>query len=405
MASNKDEDSPDTFQKQERLEETRDLAGLRPGITENLGLLANPAKSVVARYERLYQLPPEVLQQRFLVAQNRLTRLDSSNPRHKVQVHRIEADIALYQRVARERGIPLDVRDEMELLDKALHQVKGAEKAGCAVAADSASWRRLREDFESLPSGEYSFRWFSRLPMSLSGVRISSHWSFCRPTDPSLRARLGAIILKAAKARGYDSEEAWLDELRRSSFVNFKISESARDRLPDGTYVEYESGILQDAVKHSITLCHILEAGITESSSQPSSDGSRGCVPKADQIGATEPRGDESTRARTGQAVTDPTKSSGKGRKRGPRPDHEGAARVAEIVARVAPDGEWRPKLNDVCEALDEANILSPKRWRGGERKYRSWASCADQEPQLAIKAIEYRLENRSKRTTPETFS
>jgi hypothetical protein len=52
-----------------------------------------------------------------------------------------------------------------------------------------------------------------------------------------------------------------------------------------------------------------------------------------------------------------------KRRKTGPKPDLDTAARVAEIVACVAPDGDWRSKFNDICEALHDQNIPFPKRW------------------------------------------
>jgi hypothetical protein len=92
-------------------------------------------------------------------------------------------------------------------------------------------------------------------------IQLPSQWTWFHPTDASLRTRASAIFLKAAKARGYDTEDQWLDELRHADFVRFRLSGSGRDRLPDGTSVEYESGVLKDAVKHSITLCHQLEAG------------------------------------------------------------------------------------------------------------------------------------------------
>jgi hypothetical protein len=56
---------------------------------------------------------------------------------------------------------------------------------------------------------------------------------------------------------------------------------------------------------------------------------------------------------RTGAGFAQPgSETSTKGRKRGPKPDDKTALRVAEIVAREAPDGDWRSKLDAVCEAL-----------------------------------------------------
>ncbi len=132
-----------------------------------------------------------------------------------------------------------------------------------------------------------------------------------------------------------------------------------------------------------------------------------GGFPETKQAGAVEPSMDESTRTGAGPAVNGmaPAESDGKGRKRGPKPDHEAASRVAEIVARVAPDGDWRPKLDDICEALDEAQIPSPPRWRKRDRSCDGWA--AYDERANAVKAIEYRLEiaKKLKKTTPETLS
>jgi len=97
--------------------------------------------------------------------------------------------------------------------------------------------------------------------------------------------------------------------------------------------------------------------------------------------------------------------SKDQGRKRGPKPDYETAARVAEVVAHVAPDGDWRGKLDDVCEALDEKNIACPKTWRRKDRTCRRWSDYPERSH--AVKAIQYRLAlaKQRKNTTPETFS
>ena len=127
---------------------------------------------------------------------------------------------------------------------------------------DSAVWSRIRGDFEGLPANEWSLIWSSCPPVWLAApVQLPSQWTWFHPTDRNLRARASAMFLKAAKARGYDSEDQWLDELRYAEFVTFQLSASSRDKLADGTFIESESGILKDAVAHSITLCHQLEAG------------------------------------------------------------------------------------------------------------------------------------------------
>jgi hypothetical protein len=86
---------------------------------------------------------------------------------------------------------------------------------------------------------------------------------------------------------------------------------------------------------------------------------------------------------------THPTPEEGANglRKRGPKPDHETARRIAEIVA---PYGDWRLKLDDVCESLDQAQIPFPRRWRK-DKSCRGWKDYTERAN--AVKAIEYRLE------------
>jgi hypothetical protein len=71
---------------------------------------------------------------------------------------------------------------------------------------------------------------------------------------------------------------------------------------------------------------------------------------------------------------------------RGPQPDIVNYLRVAEIVARIAPNGVWRPKLDELCEALDRESISFPTTWKGCA----GWADYDDKSK--AVKAIEYRL-------------
>jgi hypothetical protein len=125
-------------------------------------------------------------------------------------------------------------------------------------------------------------------------------------------------------------------------------------------------------------------------------DGLPHATPGENELPGSERAGAESMRPAT--------KMTAKGRKRGPKTDHETASRVAEIVARVAPDGDWRSKFDDVCEALDDAEIPCPKRWRK-DRTCRAW--CDQPERAICVKAIEYRLKlaKQRKKSAPETLS
>src|ERR1051326_1033845 len=93
-----------------------------------------------------------------------------------------------------------------------------------------------------------------------------------------------------------------------------------------------------------------------------------------------------------------------RGRKRGPKSDYENASRAAEIVGRLAPDGDWRPTLADIREALDNEMVPIPKTWRR-KRQCQNWDDCVERA--IIIKAIEYRLRIAKDRTKPstETFS
>jgi len=143
-----------------------------------------------------------------------------------------------------------------------------------------------------------------------------------------------------------------------------------------------------------------------------------GAFSKTDQGGAMGPSGDKSNAGGAGPAVN-AGKSEGKGRKRGPKPDHKSAVRVAEIVtrvARVAPDADWRSKLDDVGYALDHGVCAAPDPEvcdisdhekiplpRGWSRKQNTWLNPPDRA--TMVKAIEYRLEIALKKPITETLS
>ncbi len=415
---------------------------------------------------------------------------------------------------------------------------------------DGGVWRSIRGDFESLPADEWSLIWSSRPPVWIAApIQLPSQWTWFHPMDKSLRARASAIFAKAAKARGYDDEDDWLDEIRHADFVRFQLSASVTDKMPDGTFVECRSGVLKRVVDHSITLCHQLEAGcapkpiigrltkaakarISQSTASFMKEfgpkleqehhkvgtiwdtelirevvvhqfnfAARECMSLFDSVddfeaelrtgianfvrhglseiewlagsaevamgfsflslnadpwaGIPEPERASVWRvgAITGEAladaainliseakaragggslsekcgVTEPSadehctesvstangeKANRQAQKRGPKADYQYAARLAEIVARVAPNGDWRSRLDEICDALDAARddegercIPCPKMWRKRDKACKLWSDQLDR-PKL-IKVIEYRLEtaNQRKKAVPETFS
>lgn len=82
--------------------------------------------------------------------------------------------------------------------------------------------------------------------------------------------------------------------------------------------------------------------------------------------------------------------AKGQKQKRGPKPDHEAARRVAEVVARLAPDGDWCSKVDDICDEFDEKGIPSPRKWKTETPSCRNWVGQLDR--QKVIKVIKYRL-------------
>ena len=94
-----------------------------------------------------------------------------------------------------------------------------------------------------------------------------------------------------------------------------------------------------------------------------------------------------------------PPKADGKGGKRGPNTDYETAARVAEIVDRIASRTTWRQHLDDMCDELDEKTVRCPKTWKA--KGYRNWSTCGDRH--LVIEAIRHHLE-RAKEKLTETI-
>jgi hypothetical protein len=84
--------------------------------------------------------------------------------------------------------------------------------------------------------------------------------------------------------------------------------------------------------------------------------------------------------------------SNGAARKKpGPKAKYEAAMRLSGIVDQVAPEGDWRSKWEDICEALDNAEIPSPGTWlKNPNRKYPRWSDC--RERNLVLKTIQNRL-------------
>ncbi len=236
------------------------------------------------------------------------------------------------------------------------------ERSGGNKSAKSTFWRLRREEFEALPPGEYSLIWSSHPPKSLDGQLLPSQWSWLRFSDGSLRARVSATALKCAKALGRDSEDGWFDELREADFVEFKLTGRALEKQPDGSMVDSEFGSLEDIVKHSITLCHVLEAEahgrVSESKVTVAESALNGASKKA-FASADEMHGEENHSARAeaeagetaGDGHADPNRDDSVARERADlitaykvRGRQQGIRISDEMIAMAANPGKWNER-------------------------------------------------------------
>jgi hypothetical protein len=80
--------------------------------------------------------------------------------------------------------------------------------------------------------------------------------------------------------------------------------------------------------------------------------------------------------------------------KPGPKRNLDVAHNVLAVIERFAAKNEWKSKLEEVCDALDEANIPRPTTWPKRNPPIRTWSDAFSTEADLAKKAISYRLKN-----------
>jgi hypothetical protein len=277
--------------------------------------------------------------------------------------------------------------------------------------ADAAFWKEREREFREHGTGDdrlLGATWYS------SGGDWKFYGAPGRSPAPDLIDAFKSLARLAAKGIGSqrttDSWIDWLDLLRCSKDEDtgkllFAITQpclsvtsegepdrtaAAGETIPEGGMIEFirtEDGwvdrrmfwagstvIIESVFEKSAQQCLRLRSLATPDSLVPTKDSKR------------------SSFALKMEKAQESQKGSAEGsrRKRGPTSDLESAKRVAEVVTQVAPDGNWRPKWEAVCEALDAADIASPKKWSTMQTPYKCWADCV--EKPLAVKAIEYRL-------------
>jgi hypothetical protein len=198
-------------------------------------------------------------------------------------------------------------------------------------------------------------------------------------------------------------------KIRRVVVQNWKTA--ARERLRKTVYRNTGDGVWRRAVEESMNAADfgVMETEYGEYGLQnflrPRPELLRHILRERQLYWEAQAQGKDLATGENRQPAEPPpaTELATRSRKRGPKPDYETAARVAEIVARSAPDGDWRLKLDEVLMALDDENILPPKTWQL-RYDFRNWyAAAADGTARgrhLVIEAIKHHLENAKKKPT-----
>jgi hypothetical protein len=204
----------------------------------------------------------------------------------------------------------------------------------------------------------------------------------------------------------------WLEALRRES-LNFSYGRETIESDSEGNErARHLSGTIQRLGEASANYCAVLEsrALAAERRAQQQAD-----EQQADEQGADEQGADEQGAApeempeSTGRAADEASPANAEAtativterRKRGPTRDFETALKVDGVITRLAPDGNWRARLEDICEGLDEAQVRRPKPWK--RKGHSTWFDCVISERPLVIKAIEHHL--KLAQQSKETFS
>lgn len=273
-----------------------------------------------------------------------------------------------------------------------------------AVCPAMDLWKRFHNDFKALMEEEdrivrqRELRDRFHVDVIYEESEEFGSWSFSSSATESLQARFELLAAEAGIALGSPSGTSphvyWLHRL----FVDLRANNSQHIRI----YNE-GGGIIERLFEASATYCARLNRQSLENAvSVRERSETRNEV--ATKVAANRGDGAELSEA---ESRTPPQRGADRAEpgtppspKRGPKPDYETAGRVAEIVARVAGEDQWRSKLDDICLELDESTIPRPKTWKA--RGHGDWFDALS-ERHLVEKAIAHHLELAARHR--ETFS
>jgi hypothetical protein len=233
----------------------------------------------------------------------------------------------------------------------------GAAPAQSKIEAPERS--KLAKKFAKLdPDGRLGLLWtYSR--------ENKRHWYVIRYQHPDEVLQAKFVVLALRAGREIDAEDplnAWL-ELVRKNGRNVRVGTSMFFEPGANAETLHDRGEVDHICMVSEILCHRLQASALMPGPPP-------------------------TKARI----------KGEGRKPGPTADTESSLVVARIVARLAPDGNWRTKRAAILKAIDKKQVPVPKPWL--KNRVLKWED--QMELPLVVKAIEYRLDPKKKERQKE---
>jgi hypothetical protein len=234
--------------------------------------------------------------------------------------------------------------------------------------AESLFWRDLERRFRNLQAAcRNSMK--AKFMESTSGS-AGDHWRLDGASEAAMRT-FAWLAERGAVELGYDGSgpNHWLNLLKQDSSYYRETTLEHWDRDHDG--IKSAAGVISCVCGASAEYCIKCE-GLMISASRRKRQ--------------ARTLGELATGARESRSSKADVPSGNK--KPGPKTDIESARTVARIVAEIAPNGEWREHLEQICEALDDAKIRVPATW--AKQKLRCWADC--DETERVVLSLRYRL-------------
>jgi hypothetical protein len=221
--------------------------------------------------------------------------------------------------------------------------------------AESVFWRDLEQRFRLVQAAcgdSMQAKWME----STSGS-TGDHWRVEGAAEPAMKM-FTWLADRAAIELGHEGHDAtyWLDLLKRDSPYCREIALQHWDSDSQG--IKSVAGVILRVCGASAEYCITCEGLMLAR-----------CRRKDEAQMMPELATSAAKRRSSNLGVPSERK------KPGPKTDIETASKVAKVVAEIAPFGEWKGHWEQICEALDDAQIPVPRAWRR-KQGLRRWADC-----------------------------